>query len=171
MKSVQRKIDTKFGPIYLTASEKGLQSVYFDQQAVPMETSSSNDSIKQILDRTQIQLEEYLDGRRKEFDLPMDVQGTIFQKHVWQQLTKIPYGETRSYKDIAIALNDKNASRAVGTANGKNPLSIIVPCHRVITTNGSLGGYSGGLNNKRKLLTLERSLGVMCLEHPNDNQD
>ena len=101
------------------------------------------------------QLDEYLRGERKEFEIPLDIQGTDFQKKVWRELLRIPYGETRSYKDIARALKDEKASRAVGTANGQNPLCIIVPCHRVIASNGSLSGYLGGLGMKKKLLSLE----------------
>jgi methylated-DNA-[protein]-cysteine S-methyltransferase len=109
-----------------------------------------------ILKKAELQLEEYLSGKRKDFDLPLDPSGTKFQKRVWEQLAKIPYGETRSYKDIAKALNQESASRAVGSANGQNPLSIIVPCHRVISSDGSLGGYAGGLGIKETLLNLEK---------------
>jgi len=101
------------------------------------------------------QLLEYLEGTRKYFDLPLDIRGTEFQKVVWKELVKIPYGETISYKDMAVAIKKSKASRAVGTANGKNPLCIIIPCHRVIASDGSLGGYSGGLSIKMKLLKLE----------------
>jgi len=104
------------------------------------------------------QLAEYFDGSRKQFDLPLDFEGTIFQKSVWAALLRIPYGETRTYAQIAIEIGNPNATRAVGAANGKNPLSIIVPCHRVIGSSGGLTGFAGGLGIKRQLLDLERSI-------------
>lgn len=103
------------------------------------------------------QLGEYFEGVREKFDLPFDVQGTPFQMQVWNQLSKIPYGETCSYRDIARKIKNAKAVRAVGTANGRNPLSIIVPCHRVIASNGSLGGYAGGVKLKTKLLSFEKN--------------
>ncbi len=104
------------------------------------------------------QLEEYFAGKRRRFDLPLDMRGTDFQKRCWQALLKIPYGETRSYADIARAIGNPAAVRAVGLANGQNPIAIIVPCHRVIGSDGSLTGYGGGLATKRKLLELEGAL-------------
>ncbi len=104
------------------------------------------------------QLEEYFNGKRKRFDFRYKLAGTDFQQKVWRQLTKIPYGQTRSYKDIAIAIGRPSAYRAVGTANNKNPLSIVVPCHRVIGSGGKLVGYAGGLATKLKLLKLEGAL-------------
>ncbi len=101
------------------------------------------------------QLQEYFQRERKEFEFPIDLHGTPFQKRVWRQLQTIPYGEVRSYKEIALALGAPKAVRAVGGANNKNPLSIIIPCHRVIGSNGSLVGYGGGLHIKEYLLTLE----------------
>ncbi|NME82842.1 methylated-DNA--[protein]-cysteine S-methyltransferase [Clostridium sp. SM-530-WT-3G] len=103
------------------------------------------------------QLDEYLKGERREFELPLKAEGTQFQMSVWDALTKIPYGETRSYKDIAVAINNEKAVRAVGNANNKNPISIFIPCHRVIGTNGKLVGYGGGLDIKEKLLNIEKS--------------
>lgn len=102
------------------------------------------------------QLEEYFAGIRKDFDLPLKAKGTPFQLLVWEQLKRIPYGETRSYGEIAKAIGNPKASRAVGGANNKNPIGIIVPCHRVIGTNGKLIGYAGGLGMKAKLLNLEK---------------
>lgn len=115
----------------------------------------------EILIEAKKQLSEYFQGKRSDFDLTMEAQGTEFQKKVWARLSQIPFGETRSYKDIAIELKDKNACRAVGTANGKNPLSIFVPCHRVISSDGSLGGYAGGLEIKTKLLRLEQESSAL----------
>lgn len=104
------------------------------------------------------QLNEYFNGDRRQFDLPIDLCGTSFQKLVWQQLQTIPYGEVRSYKDVAQAMGAPKAVRAVGGANNRNPVSIIVPCHRVVGSNGSLVGYGGGLEVKEYLLRLEGAL-------------
>ena len=104
------------------------------------------------------QLTEYLSGKRKEFDLPLLLKGTPFQKQVWEALLNIPFGETRSYKQIAEAIGNPKAVRAVGMANNKNPLLIVVPCHRVIGANGKLVGYAVGLDKKEFLLKLEKSL-------------
>lgn len=103
------------------------------------------------------QLNEYFSGKRQQFELDLDMQGTEFQRKVWTALQAIPYGETRSYADIAKAINRPKAIRAVGTANGKNQLPIVVPCHRVIRTDGTLGGYSYGISIKEQLLEHERS--------------
>ena len=103
------------------------------------------------------QLSEYFKGKRKLFKLPLDIEGTEFQKRVWKELEKIPYGETITYKELAIRLGDEKVIRAAASANGANPLSIIIPCHRVIGSDGSLIGYGGGLHIKEKLLALEGS--------------
>ena len=107
--------------------------------------------------KTQQQLQEYFAGQRQQFDVPLDFEGTEFQKKVWQALLSIPFGETRSYKQIAEQVGSVNAMRAVGAANGKNPISIIVPCHRVVGASGKLVGFAGGLDNKAILLRLESS--------------
>ena len=109
-----------------------------------------------ILLETQKQLTEYFAGKRQQFDLPLDFAGTEFQHKVWQALLSIPFGETRSYRDIAEQIGNVKAVRAVGAANGKNPISIIAPCHRVVGTNGKLVGFAGGLDNKDILLRLEK---------------
>ncbi len=101
------------------------------------------------------QLDEYFAGKRKSFDVPYVLSGTDFQKKVWDALTAIPYGETASYKDIAIKVGNPKASRAIGMANNKNPITIIVPCHRVIGSTGKLVGYAGGMSMKEKILDLE----------------
>jgi methylated-DNA-[protein]-cysteine S-methyltransferase len=101
------------------------------------------------------QLKEYFAGKRREFDLPLRMKGTEFQQRVWRELTKIPFGETRSYGQLAKRLNNPNGSRAVGLANGRNPIAVIVPCHRVIGADGSLTGFGGGLDRKEWLLTHE----------------
>ncbi len=104
------------------------------------------------------QITEYFQGRRKAFTFPCELRGTEFQKRVWQELCKIPYGETRTYGDIAAAIGNPRAARAVGMANHKNPIIIAVPCHRVIGANGKLVGYAGGLEMKRELLKLEKMI-------------
>lgn len=108
-----------------------------------------------VLIETERQLTEYFQGGRTAFDLPIHLRGTAFQKQVWQQLLRIPYGQTRSYGHLAVAIGNGSASRAVGLANSKNPLSIIVPCHRVIGASGRLTGFAGGLETKARLLELE----------------
>lgn len=112
------------------------------------ETELIKEAVKQLL--------EYLEGRRTTFDLPLNPYGTEFQKKVWKALCDIPYGETRSYKQVAEAIGNSKASRAVGMANNKNPIMIIIPCHRVVGSNGSLVGYAGGIDIKEKLLSIER---------------
>jgi methylated-DNA-[protein]-cysteine S-methyltransferase len=151
MKTWQQKISSPLGVLYLTASAKGLRGIYFKKQSVSFGTSS-------VLARAARELREYFGGKRKRFTVPLDVrEGTAFQKKVWRTLSKIPYGETLSYKDVAARIRHARAVRAVGTANGKNPICIIVPCHRVIAANGGIGGYSAGLRVKKRLLALEKS--------------
>jgi methylated-DNA-[protein]-cysteine S-methyltransferase len=112
---------------------------------------------QEALDSYQKQILEYLQGQRKAFTFPLDLRGTAFQTAVWQALTLIPYGETRSYSEIAMSVQRPKAVRAVGAANGSNPIPIVVPCHRVIGKNGNLTGYGGGLDMKTELLHLEAS--------------
>ncbi len=112
-----------------------------------------------LADKAFTQLCEYFAGKRKHFDVPYTLTGTDFQKKVWQALCEIPYGETRSYKDIAMAVGNDKASRAIGLANNKNPVTIIVPCHRVIGSSGKLVGYAGGLEMKKFLLAMEAQNG------------
>ncbi len=106
------------------------------------------------------QLSRFLQGKLKRFDCPLDLKGTPFEKKVWSRLARIPYGETRSYKDIAEAIDHPKAFRAVGNANGSNPIPLILPCHRVIESNGGLGGYGHGLKVKKQLLELEKAHGL-----------
>lgn len=103
------------------------------------------------------QILEYLDGKRSEFTLPLDLRGTEFQRRVWHALLEIPYGRTRSYAEVAQAIGEPTAVRAVGAANGANPCALVVPCHRVVASGGKLGGYGGGLPLKRRLLALEHA--------------
>ncbi len=118
---------------------------------------TESEGIKNALtDQVYEQVMEYMEGKRKEFAFPYEMKGTQFQKKVWQELCRIPYGETRTYKEIAIAIGNPKACRAVGMANHNNPIAIAVPCHRVIGSNGKMVGYAGGLEMKESLLALER---------------
>jgi methylated-DNA-[protein]-cysteine S-methyltransferase len=148
------RIDSPVGPLLLAISERGLVALEFDRGKVAAGCVESPERTAPYA----LQLEEYFAGRRRRFDLPLDLRGTDFQKRCWQELLKIPYGETRSYAAIARAIGNPAAVRAVGLANGQNPIAIIVPCHRVIGSDGSLTGYGGGLETKRKLLELEGAL-------------
>ncbi len=157
MHPIQKRIETQIGPMYLVASEQGLHGVLWRNPQLLTLNQSHTHKVVEIFNETQKQLEQYLLGKRQIFDLPVNVQGTDFQKKVWQELSKIPYGKTVSYSDIAKKINNDKAVRAVGTANGRNPISLIVPCHRVIAADGTLGGYAGGLEIKEKLLHLEKT--------------
>lgn len=153
---LQFAMESEIGTIFLVASAKGLRGVHLSKQSIPMVHRLAGEEPElKILQQASKQLTEYFRGKRKSFNVPFDVLGTPFQKKVWNALSTIPYGKTASYKDIAEKIRNKKAFRAVGTANGKNPLCIIVPCHRVIAADGTLGGYSGGLSIKKKLLALE----------------
>lgn len=161
MNKLQWKLDTIIGPLYLVANDSGLEGVYWKKQDVEMTKSLNGKAgALKILAQAKLEIEEYLSGKRKMFKVPLNPSGTEFQKKVWQELAKIPYGSTFSYKDIAKKINQEKACRAVGTANGKNPLSLIIPCHRVIASDGTLGGYAGGLKIKTILLDLEKSSGL-----------
>lgn len=160
--------DTPVGPITLALSGKGVCHLGFmngEQALLHLERWAKEwfGSVRLERNDTEIapvtrQLNEYFNGDRRQFDLPIDLCGTSFQKLVWQQLQTIPYGEVRSYKDVAQAMGAPKAVRAVGGANNRNPVSIIVPCHRVVGSNGSLVGYGGGLEVKEYLLRLEGAL-------------
>ena len=145
--------------IDVISSNNGIREILItkDQEANSLNTIvqiSSNDTRVSDVFR---QLKEYFNRQRKEFDLQLEIVGTDFQKNVWNELKKIPYGETISYGELAIRMGDKNRMRAVAAANGANPIPIIIPCHRVIGADGSLTGYGGGLDVKQKLLELEGS--------------
>lgn len=150
---VQFKLKTIIGNIYLIADEKGLTALSSVKQDIPL-TTTPEGHLKQAI----LEIEEYLSGKRKEFSVPLNPKGTKFQLAVWKELQKIPYGETICYEELAKRIKNPKAVRAVGAANGKNPLWLIVPCHRVIGKNGSLTGYAGGLSVKKKLLVLESAL-------------
>jgi len=150
------------GPrLRMVASEAGIQAIDFHLNW-PVEGVERNDQ-NVLLRETTRQLEAYFAGDLKIFELPLDMQGTAFQMRVWDELLRIPYGETRSYMQVAVAIGAAHAVRAVGAANGANPVPIVVPCHRVIGTNGKLTGYGGGLPLKKRLLELEGSVSMRLL--------
>lgn len=144
-------MNTTMGPVTVASTDRGLAAVHFGN-SVPDGAVVDNSANREIVQ----QLSEYFDGKRKQFELPLDVEGTAFQKSVWNELLRIPYGETRSYGDIAKAVGKPAAARAVGMANHHNPVAIVIPCHRVVGQNGSLTGYAGGLHLKEQLLSIER---------------
>lgn len=156
MSQAQWLMKSKIGPLYLVASEKGLQGILWKKQAAPMAASLKGKTAEiKILLQTVTELAEYFKGKRQKFTVHLEVIGTPFQKKVWHALRLIPYGKTFSYKDVAGRIRHEKAMRAVGTANGNNPHPIIVPCHRVIAHDGTLGGYAGGLKIKSRLLAIE----------------
>jgi methylated-DNA-[protein]-cysteine S-methyltransferase len=150
-------IDSPYGPLTLVADDGILCGLYMTgQRHRPPEESFGERADGAPFDAAEEQLKAYFAGDLKEFSLELRLHGTPFQRSVWEQLGRIPYGETRSYGELADALGAPRASRAVGLANGKNPIGIIVPCHRVIGANGGLTGYGGGLARKQRLLDFER---------------
>lgn len=144
------------GRLLLTCRSEGLTGLLFDTGKHARGPAPGWKRGASLLRETADQVDEFLRGQRREFDVPLSPDGTEFQHRVWRELSRIPYAETRSYRDVASALNNPHATRAVGAANGRNPISIIVPCHRVVGANGSLTGFGGGLAAKTWLLTLER---------------
>lgn len=157
MTLVHTDIDSPVGTLRLVASNAGLVAILWPDDRpgrVPL-GPTTEDAAHPVLVRTAAQVTDYFAGKRRAFDVPLDFRGTDFQRSVWQALLTIPYGETRSYAQIAHQIGRPSASRAVGAANGRNPVSIIAPCHRVIGTGGALTGFAGGLEAKRMLLDLE----------------
>lgn len=148
-------VQSPVGDLTLTEENGALTGLYFGRRSLEGE-----EGLTALLERAFQQLEEYFAGKRKQFDLPLSLRGTEFQRQVWAALRDIPYGETRSYGQIAQAVGRPKAVRAVGMANHRNPISIIVPCHRVVGADGSLTGYGGGLENKKFLLALERGCSL-----------
>jgi O-6-methylguanine DNA methyltransferase len=169
-------LQSPVGPLFLAAWERGLLALEFEarlpgQQTIrpnPRDLRSENrsaegkgarfDESPRLMQPYVQELEEYFAGRRRRFSFPLDLRGTEFQLACWRALLEIPYGETRTYADIARAVGKPRAFRAVGMANNRNPIAIVVPCHRVIASDGTLCGYGGGLEVKRKLLELEGAL-------------
>ena len=168
-------MDSPVGPLFLAASSDGLVALEFDARLPGQQSIRPNprhlrkekekeqkgfkfeDSPRQMQAYVS-EFEEYFAGKRREFTFPLDLRGTDFQRACWRALLAIPYGETRTYADIARAVGKPNAFRAVGMANNRNPIAIVVPCHRVIASDGTLCGYGGGLDVKRRLLELEGAL-------------
>ncbi len=175
-------IKTPIGEMFCAATKKGICMLsffqekriqkqiekiqtFFDTQALPTENI--------YFEQLQKEMDEYFEGKRVDFEVPLQLVGTPFQQSVWKILMKIPYGETISYKQEAQLLKHEKAVRAVANANGQNMISILIPCHRVIQSNGSLGGYGGGLDKKRSLLTLENnySFDIIQKKHEHNKED
>ena len=146
-------VETVIGRLGLVADENHLTDLYFEHDSVPPDLPVRE---TELLSEARAQLLAYFSGERRTFTLPLAPAGTAFQRRVWRALCEIPYGETVSYKEVAQRIGNEKAARAVGRANNRNPLPIIIPCHRVIGASGALVGYGGGLGIKEKLLALEK---------------
>ena len=158
------QVDSPVGPLLLCADDDGLRLVEFESPRHPVALAADWQSGRNpVIDLAERQLREYFAGTRRSFDLPLDPQGTAFQREVWWRLAKIPFGETISYAQLARRVGKPSATRAVGAANGRNPLPIVLPCHRVIGANGSLTGFGGGLATKEFLLRLEGAMPATLL--------
>ena len=153
-----RRIDSPVGPLMLAADDSGLRHIEFRDNRHPVNRGDWHGGDNAILQATEAQLAEYFAGTRTTFDLPLAPRGTEFQLRVWQALARIPHGSTSTYAEQARAIGSPDAVRAVGAANGRNPLPIVLPCHRVIGTDGALVGFGGGLPVKEFLLRLEGAL-------------
>ena len=150
--------ESPIGRLLLTSDGTALTGLYMEPSRKAQCTDGWLEDVTVApLSATVRQLTEYFEGTRREFDLPLRLQGTVFQQRVWRQLTEIPYGQTWSYGQLAERIDKPSSSRAVGLANGRNPISILVPCHRVIGADGSLTGYGGGIERKQWLLDHERA--------------
>ena len=162
-------IDSPVGKLKLIATDRGLAAILWaneNPRRVRL-AGQTEDAHHAILTKAETQLSQYFAGKRQHFDLPLDPQGTPFQRAVWDALLAIPFGETRTYGQLAKQLGNPNATRAVGAANGRNPIAIIVPCHRVVGSTGKLTGFAGGLHTKSFLLELEaRSLRLKAAARP-----
>jgi methylated-DNA-[protein]-cysteine S-methyltransferase len=150
-----RECESPFGNLTLFSDGTYLTGVAFEEERYPIDRTGAREESCAVLVDAERQLAEYFGGWRKEFDLPWRAEGTEFQKRVWNELVKIPYGKTISYGELAERIGNRKGMRAVGAANGRNPIAIVVPCHRVIGADGSLTGYGGGMERKRGLLELE----------------
>jgi methylated-DNA-[protein]-cysteine S-methyltransferase len=157
--------DSPIGPLTLLAAGGQLCGLYMNGRvpasAGPVRSGAPDGGDAAVLARAADQLGEYFEGARESFDLPLALRGTAFQRSVWEALLGVGYGQTLSYAQLADRIGRPTAVRAVGHANGRNPVSIIVPCHRVVGSDGSLTGYGGGIDNKRRLLDLERGAGAI----------
>lgn len=148
-------MDSPIGPLTIVERDGGLAAIYMVEHAHAPAPESLGERVDDALPEATRQLGEYFAGERTEFDLPLNAVGTEFQRKVWAALAEIPYGETRTYGEIAVELARPSASRAVGAAVGRNPISIVVPCHRVVGSDGRITGYAGGVERKEYLLALE----------------
>jgi methylated-DNA-[protein]-cysteine S-methyltransferase len=163
------RFETPIGTLTIAADTDGLRHIEFPSNRHPVDrvgwVPDACGSVSDVLRTTREQLLEYFAGERRDFVLPLQPQGTLFQMEVWRTLATIPYGDTWSYRDLARAIGKPDAVRAVGAANGRNPLPIVLPCHRVIGADGSLTGFGGGLSTKETLLRLE---GALPAQHSRD---
>jgi methylated-DNA-[protein]-cysteine S-methyltransferase len=159
---VYTTVDSPIGQLLLVGDGRCLRGLHVVEGRRPVAAGDDWIPAAEPFDQVRRQLEEYFEGRRTSFDVPLAMEGTPFQRLVWNALLEIPYGETTSYGELAHRVGQPGAARAVGLANGSNPIAVIVPCHRVIGANGKLTGYGGGMENKRILLDLER--GAETLE-------
>lgn len=168
------EMNSPIGPLTIVASEQGvchlhfgsIESIHSTLRAKLLKLGMSGEwqECSETLAQAKEQVDEYFNGSRQTFDVPVDLHGTLFQKRVWNALREIQYGETQSYKQIAEAIGAPKAVRAIGGANNRNPVPIIIPCHRVIGSNGSMVGYGGGLDKKEKLLTHEGSIERLVVQ-------
>jgi methylated-DNA-[protein]-cysteine S-methyltransferase len=157
MKLAARTLDSPIGALTVLASDAGVVAILFPEEVWRRADDELLVGVDDaVLDRAEAQLEEYFAGARTEFDLPLDLRGTEFQVTAWEALAEVGFGETTSYQDQARRIGRPTAVRAVGAANGRNPIPIVLPCHRIVGANGSLTGYAGGLDTKRWLLDHER---------------
>ena len=150
------QFDTPHGTMLVTATPKGLAGVYFKgQKHFPKKREWRRDARHPVLRQARRELAEYFAGKRARFDVPLDPQGTVFQRSIWKAISKVGFGKTLTYGELARRAGHAGSARAAGAATGRNPISVIVPCHRIMGSDGSLTGYAGGLNRKRALLRLE----------------
>jgi methylated-DNA-[protein]-cysteine S-methyltransferase len=150
--------ESPIGPLLIAGDQDAIHVIAFPRNGKPRKPEAAwTESMTGPLAEAVRQLREYFAGKRKDFDLPLVLEGTEFQRKVWRKLQEIPYGETISYGVLAKRVGNPRASRAVGSANGKNPIPIVIPCHRVIAGDGGLGGFGGGLSVKQKLLAIEKA--------------
>lgn len=159
----QITVETPIGLLMITATDEaiiGVKPTGYEENIVENEVSYI------VAQKCKTELEEYFTGKRKSFDLPLKQEGTEFQKQVWKQLKRIPYGETRTYGEVAKLMGNSKAARAIGMANHNNPILILVPCHRVIGADGSLTGYSAGIEAKKYLLEFEKRINRSNKKHP-----
>jgi methylated-DNA-[protein]-cysteine S-methyltransferase len=159
MSHVSKRVQSPVGLLTLVASEHGLAAILWPDDPPGRVRLDAADEAPDhpVIQEAERQLAEYFAGRRTEFDLPLDPSGTPFQQKVWTALRSIPFGETRTYAEVATQIGHPGAARAVGAASGRNPLSIVAPCHRVVGTGGELTGFAGGLEVKARLLAFERA--------------